>query len=116
MKSIVLKKIELVEIEVLQKELINFITHRNATLLRDKHTDRYFDSILLLDIATKLVWNFRDRIEKTTKQVGNLKLTVSEAVTLLQCCNSVATLRNDYENYCMNKIAAMLHQELTNLI
>ncbi len=115
MKNIKIKKLELVELEVIHSELLNFITYQNTMLPKWKTWNQYYDCLLLLDIATKVYYSFRSKIEKTTGST-NISLSPSEAITLLQCCNRVSASRNGYASHCMQKISVLLHGELINLI
>lgn len=111
--KLTLNKLEIVEIQILQLQLQNFISFKNASL--DKSSDDYFDSILIIDIASDLYYNFRGKIEKTNKTMANLNLKHSEAVVLLLCCNNTKTLRNDYDNFVVQKTSTLIHQQLFNL-
>ena len=115
MRKISLKKLEISEIRILQDELINFITYKNAVLLPLKNTDGYFDAVLLIDIAQKIAFSFRGKIERTTKTTANLNLEPAEACVLLQCCCNYQTLRTGFEEFVMKKYAGLLHKELINL-
>lgn len=115
MTKIALKKLEIAEIQVLQSELVNYMTYKNASLITYKGTNVFFDAVLLIDISQKMVYNFRSKIERTSKSVANLNLEPAEAVVLLQCCCNAATMRTGFEQHVMQKFAALLHKELINL-
>ena len=116
MKTVKLTKIEIVEIEVLQSQLQNYLTYKNATLPASSlNTVAYFETLLVIDLLQKLYYNFRSKIERTAKTHSSLNFSISEAVILLQCCNSVLTMQNDYEKFVQHKISGLLHKELINL-
>lgn len=115
MKNITLKKIELSDIIVLQNELLKFITAKSAVLRSAHVSNLYFDAILFVDVASRMYYTFRSKLEKTTAITANLNLNATEAVVLLQCCNSNQGRRNQYEDYCMQKFSKLLHEELINL-
>ena len=116
MRSIKINKVEIVEIEVLQSELLNFITQKNATLLREKHSNDVFDLILVIDVAQKLFVAFRSKIERANKAIANITFAPNEAVVLLKVCNDRSTARSQYESFVMHKFMTLIHQEVINLI
>jgi len=110
MKAIELKKVEVVEIQVLQKEVQKFLTYKNATI---SATDiDFFDSLLVIDVLQRLYYNFRGKIERTSRIEANLKLQVSEGCILLLCCTFNQSLRNEYDTFVMRKFSALLDQQL----
>jgi len=116
MTTVKLKKIEIAEIEVLQGELLNFLTLKNARLgFLQKTENEYFDTLLTVDILQKLYYNFRGKIEKVSKTLGSLTLTVSESVMLMQVCSESATLQSDYCRHVLQKFLNLLFNELINL-
>jgi hypothetical protein len=116
MKPISLKKMEVVEIEVLQQALMNMLTYKNAYYsIVDTDSNEYYDTILLIDVLQKLYYNFRGKIEKTSKTTANLNLSCSEAVVILMCCNFDKSIRNDFEKFVTQKIGSLLHQQLISI-
>jgi hypothetical protein len=116
MKQISLKKIEIVEIQVLQSELLNFLTYKNYDLqMIDKSSNDFYDAVLIIDILQKLYYNFRSKIEKTTKTTANLNLSCSEAVILVLCCNFNKTIRANYDAFVMQKTLGLIHKQLIDL-
>lgn len=116
MRTVKLSKIEIVEIKVLQSELQNYLSYKDASLSSNvRNVEAYFETLLVIDILQKLYYNFRGKIEKTTNNHASLNLSVSEAVMLLQCCNSRLTIQDNYDRFVMQKISALLHKELINI-
>lgn len=116
MKTVTLSKLEIVEIEALQRQLDNFITYKNASIrYMNRNDNKFYDAILMIDILQKLFYSFRSKIEKTTKTTASLTLSVSEAVMILQVCNSALTMQDDYERFVMQKSSGLIHQQLMNI-
>ena len=116
MRKIKITKIEVVELEVLQGQLVNFITYKNSILLGLKNTDQYFSSVLLIDISRNLALAFRRLIENNNTGLATLNLSASEACVLMQCTSNNSKYTSHFENYVMQKFTGILHKELTNLI
>lgn len=115
MNGIVLRKLEIPEIEVLQTELFNFLSYKNASLPHlNKRENEFFDTLLMIDISQKMYYSFRGKIEKTKALEANINLSCSEAVILLSCCNFSKTVRNDFQKFVMHKVSTLLHQQLIN--
>lgn len=115
MKAITLSKIELSEIEVLQQEVEFFSRWKSNGLQVNKNPVTYFNNLLLVDVSQRLFYNFRSKVEKLTRTTVTLKLSVSEAVVLLECCLFTDSIRTEFETYTMQKISRLLHQELVNI-
>jgi hypothetical protein len=116
MRKVTLSKLEIVEIEVLQDQLNNFLSYKNSCIGgMDKNSNGYYDTLLLVDILHRLFFSFRGKIEKSTKNVASLILTVSEAVIILQVCNTSLTIRSDYEKHVMSKTSNLIHEQLINI-
>ena len=116
MKTIKLKKIEIIEIEILQKELFNFLTFKNSQFIHKSiHDNSYFDTILLIDIAQKMYYNFRGKIEKINTSFSSLHLTCSEAIVLLQCCNDKSQFTDEPTKFVLEKFQSLIFKELSEL-
>lgn len=116
MKTIKLKKIEITEIGILQKELFNFLSYKNASFIhKNIHENSYFDSILLIDIAQKMYYSFRSKIEKINTSFSSLNLSCSEAIVLLQCCNDKSQFTDEQTKFVLEKFQSLLYKELSEL-
>jgi|GEM_PF-2863309 len=116
MRKISIKRIEIQEIDVLQTELLNYITMKSATMIPTKNTDLYFQNLLLMEIAQEMYYSFRGKVERANKSIATLNCSVKEAVVLLQVCNDRSTIRDGFEKFVMQKFIGLIHKELINLI
>ena len=114
MKTISLSKIEIVEFEVLRDKLNDYVDFKNNTY-RSNDFSKYVNNLLLIDIAQKMFYGFRTKIEKATKVNGTMKLSISEAIVLLDCCTTYGIYRNEFEKFTMEKIKNIVHKEIINL-
>ncbi|HLF51882.1 hypothetical protein [Flavobacterium sp.] len=116
MRNIALKKIEIVEIQVLQNELLNFLTYQSYEVqMIDKTDNKFLDCVLITDILQKLYYSFRSKIEKTSKAYATINLSPSEAVILILCCNSTNTIRGDFEKFVLQKTSDLIHWHLMSI-
>lgn len=113
MKAIELKKVEMVDLEVLQQEVQNFLTYKSSNI-KATNSD-YLDSLLVIDVLQRLYYNFRGKIERTARNEANLKLQVSDACVLLLCCTFNSSLRNEYDGFVMKKFSRLIHEQLINI-
>lgn len=114
MKTISLVKLDIVEFEVLREKLNDYVDYKNNAY-RSHDFAKYVNNLLLIDIAQKMFYGFGEKIEKTTKGKGKMKLSISEAIILLDCCTTFGIYRNEFEKFTMEKIKNIIHQEIINL-
>ena len=112
-----LQKIEVTEIESLQKLLCNFIaltSYRIGIYVRG--SEEYLNDLLLLEISQKMFYTFRSKVEKgCNKNTRNITLSVSEAVILFKCCTDSMNNFTPYETYIQEKYKNELHKQLVNI-
>lgn len=114
MKKIILTKMEIIEFEILRDQLNDYISWKNATLSATDFAN-YVNNLLLIDVAQKMFYGFRSKIEKATNATANMKLNISEAIILLDCCTTVFMHKGEFERFTMEKIKNILHKQIINL-
>ncbi|HMI08113.1 MAG TPA: hypothetical protein VK528_11240 [Flavobacterium sp.] len=114
MRKITIKKVKLKECEILQKELNTFIVNKSSGLLAVRHTNQWYTDLLLMDIAQKIYYSFRSRIENAT-QFSTLSFAANEAITLIQVILSANHHRESEESFVLDKFKNILHESLINL-
>lgn len=114
MKTITINKLDISEVEAMRDHLNDYITYKNASLDR-KDFGKYANNLLLIDVAQKMYYSFRGKVEKASKNLVNFKLSISESVILLDCCVNCLAYKNDFEKFTIEKIKNILHKEIINL-
>ncbi|ALM50330.1 hypothetical protein AMR72_16420 [Flavobacterium psychrophilum] len=114
MKKLKLTQIDPAEIEVLQHELEQYSKIEELGL-NHWGTNDFLNALLTVDIALRLWFTLRGRIE-SSKEFFNLSLKVSEAVIVLKCCTWQRHGRNEYEKNVAEKYKGLLAEQLMNII
>ncbi|ESU28383.1 hypothetical protein FLJC2902T_17360 [Flavobacterium limnosediminis JC2902] len=117
MNKITLKKVQEKEMQVLQAELFKFhqiaeSKYRNTT----QSMMEFLEAIIEIDVAFRLWYLFRTKIESTNTKGSTLSLKASEAAILLMCCMPIyGQNRTEYENHVLEKYKLVLDQQLKSL-
>jgi hypothetical protein len=116
MKLISLAKIEIVEVEVLQYRLNDFLNSKNESFGNIQVlSNDYFLAIILIENAKSLFLNFRSKVEKHNKRICTINLTCTEAVVLLQVCCFFENSSVGYEKHTLLKIKNHIFNQFVNL-
>lgn len=81
-QKIQIKKVKRHQLQILQNELIHFTEHIQHHDLKND----FLTAITVIDINTRLYYLLRNSIEKHTEKF-NLNFTLSQAATVMKCCN-----------------------------
>jgi len=112
--KITLKKIKLVDIEIIQSELLKFIRHKVDNIAHCKDYEKYCNDIVVIDVLQSMFYTFRTKIENS-KKVSNIAFTPSQAVILLFCCQWKRNDRTEEQQFTMQTISDLLHEKLINI-
>lgn len=102
MKQVKLHNVSSEEVRTLQNEIYDFQQQAENSL---KTSENFLDAIITLDIAFRLWFTFRTKVEKPEAKKGyKITFKTSEAAVLLKVCyfnnpNSGAFERNVKEKY-----------------
>jgi hypothetical protein len=110
LKKITLTDISLTEVQILQNE-VHLFTHY---IQNNKLKEDFLNSIISLDISFKIWYFLRTRVESNKKEF-RLNFNLSEAATIMKCCNYNHNQRDDLDRITMLKISAQIDQQLKNL-
>ena len=112
MKKIVIKNVSADELLTLQQEMYDY---HNALEKTFKKASNLLDTIITLDIAFRLWFLFRTKIERQTPKNGfQISLTASEAAVLLKVCLWTHKI-GDYERNVKLKYSNYLDQQIKSL-
>lgn len=112
--KIVLKKISVIDMEIIHQELLLFMRNKIDTISDCKDYQQYCNDIILIDILQSMFVLLRSKIEGHQKTV-NLTLKPSQGVVLLYCCISDNATRSQEIKNTMHKMAWDLHNKLINI-
>lgn len=107
--TISVKKIRHKELEALQEELKAFIIHLNFQLKTD-----FLNAMISIDISGKLFYKFRNKLEYQ-KEFYTISFSMSEAATILKCCNYDNPDRSVYTRNVLTKFNLDLDQKLKSI-
>lgn len=111
MKKITIKKLHFKEIQVLQYELELYVTYISDYCIQ---TD-FLNAIISMDIASHLYFILRTKLEQDRIKYS-IGFTVSQAATIMKCCNYDRTYRSDYSKNVLRKYSSDIDQQLKSLI
>ncbi|OJV71079.1 MAG: hypothetical protein BGO42_04490 [Flavobacterium sp. 40-81] len=112
--KIILKKIKIVDLEIIQSELLKFIRNKVDNISHCKDYENYCNDIIVIDTLQSMFFIFRTKIE-SKKSYTNISLSPTQSVILLYCCQWERTERNLEQRITMQMISDTIHQKLTNI-
>lgn len=111
MIKVTVKNLNFKDLEVLQSEVELFSKYLAVTALNKD----FLNTIISFDISNSLYFLLRMKIEQN-KIDYTVSFTVSQAATILKCCNFNRTDRDLYTKHVMTKLNIDLHKQLTDLV
>lgn len=116
MKKIILKEVQEKEVQVMQGELFLYHQIIESEFRQPHRSIRFLDAIMEIDIAFRLWYAFRTKIETIMPKKGfTITLRASEAAVLLKCCLKDHGNREPFTNNVMEKYKLVLDQQLKSL-
>lgn len=112
--KITLRKIKLVDIEIIQSELLKFIRHKVDNIAHCKDYERYCNDIIIIDTLQSIFYFFRKKIE-SKKADSNISLSPTQSVILMYCCQWERIERSQEHKIALQLISDSIHQKLTNI-
>jgi hypothetical protein len=112
--KIILKKIKLVDIEIIQSELLKFIRHKVDNIAHCKDYEKYCNDIVVIDTLQSMFYLFRKKIE-SNRPISNISLSPTQSVILLYCCQWERIERSQEQRITLQLISDSIHQKLTNI-
>lgn len=108
--KIQIKKVKRHQLQILQNELIHYTDFvQKSDLKKD-----FLNAITVIDINTTLYYLLRNRIEKQ-KQQFNIELTISQAATVMKCCNYNRIERDPLEVTTLLMFGNSIDQQLKSI-
>lgn len=116
MHGIRIKNVTDKELQVFQQELYIYHQIVESSYKAPNKAFNYIEAIIEIDIAFRLWYLFRSKIESRTPNNGfNIKLRASEAAILLKCCLFDHGNRSNYQMNVLEKYKLELDQQLKSL-
>lgn len=112
--KVTIKKIKIVDLEIIQFELLELIRYTVAHISDEKDYQSYCHAIIVIDTLQGMFYIFRTKRE-SQKQVSNLTLTPTKAVILHLCCLWKREERTQEQRITMQLLSDELHQKLINI-
>ncbi|MBP4139185.1 hypothetical protein [Flavobacterium geliluteum] len=112
--KITLKKIKIVDIEIIQSELLKFIREKVDNISNCNDYQKYCNDIIVIDTLQSMFFIFRTKIE-SKKLVTNIILTPTQSVILLFCCQWEREQRTESQRFVMQTTSDLLHEKLVNI-
>ncbi len=114
MKQVKLHNVSNEEVRTLQNETYDFQQHASKSL---KTTTNFLDAIITLDIAFRLWFTFRTKIEKPEAKKGyQITFKTSEAAVLLKVCYFDNPNSGVFEKNVKEKYKLFLDQQLKGML
>ncbi|MFV5702210.1 hypothetical protein ACM55F_10090 [Flavobacterium sp. XS2P12] len=111
MTKVTVKNLHFKDLEVLQIELDIF---NKYVAIKELTTD-FLNTIITFDIVNSLYFVLRNKIEQS-QEVYNISFTVSQAATILKCCNFHRADRDLYTKHVTTKLRIDLDKQLKDLV
>lgn len=111
MIKVTVKNLHYKDLEVLQSELELFTKY----IAIKKLINDFLNTIITFDNCTSLYFLLRMKIEQS-KTDYTVSFTVSQAATILKCCNFNRTDRDLYTKHVMTKLNIDLDKQLRDLV
>lgn len=112
MTKVTLKeKLNFKDLEVLQFELDLF---NKYVAIKELYTD-FLNAIITFDVVNGLYFFLRMKIEQG-KEEYTISFSVSQAATILKCCNFNRSDRGLYTKHVMNKLKIDLDKQLNDMV
>lgn len=109
-----LKKIKTADIEIIQSELLKFISHKIDNLAHCNDYQNYCNDIIAVDTLQSVFFLFRKKIE-SKKTESSISLSPTQAVVLLFCAQWQRQERTQIEKHTMQTLSDLLHEKLINI-
>ncbi len=117
MKNVKLHNVSSDEIHALQTEINEYQNHVQKSLSAIVNYNDFLNAITTFDIAFRLWFLFRTRIEKVEKKKGfTISFRVSEAAVLQKVCTFNNPLSGHYEINVKEKYKLLIDQQLKSML
>jgi len=114
MKQVKLHNVSSEEVRALQNETYDFQQQASKSL---KTADNFLDAIITLDIAFRLWFTFRTKIEKPEAKKGyQITFKTSEAAVLQKVCLFQNPNSGPFENNVKEKYKTFIDQQLKGML
>jgi hypothetical protein len=114
MKQVKLHNVSAEEVKTLQNEIYDFQQQAEKSL---KTTENFLDAIITLDIAFRLWFTFRTKIETPEAKKGyKITFKTSEAAVLLKVCYFQNPNSGVFEKNVKEKYKLFLDQQLKGML
>jgi len=112
--KITLKKLKIVDIEIIQSELLQFIRNKVDNISHCKDYEKYCNDIIVIDTLQSMFYIFRAKIE-SKKTDSNITLTPTQSVILLYCCQWERKERTQEQKIVMQTTSDIIHERLVKI-
>lgn len=112
--KISIKKVKIVDLEIMQSELLQFIRYKIDNLAHCNDYQNYCNDIIAIDTLQGMFFLFRTKIESKNPK-PNLTLSPTQAVVLLFCAQWQREQRTQEQRITMQSVSNLLHEKLVNI-
>ena len=117
MKQVKLHNVSVEEVRTLQNEIHDYQNHVQTTIGIIKTPEQFLNAIITIDLAFRLWFLFRTKIEKTDPKKGyTISFKTSEAAVLQKACMYQNPNSGIFENNVKEKYKLFLDQQLKGML